>query len=94
MAPAARLDPLTVSEAVPLARTADPSDVVPVVKAMLPVGAVLPVAGFTVTVNSVDAVAAMVAGLAVTVVVVGGSGAVTVSVIGDAVEEAKPVAPA
>jgi hypothetical protein len=93
LAPAVRLDPFTVSEAVPLARTADPSDVVPVVKAMLPVGAVLPVAGFTVTVKSVDAAAAMVAGFAVTAVVVAGSGAVTVSVIGDAAEAEKPVAP-
>lgn len=94
MAPAARLDPLTVSEAVPFTRTAEPSEVVPFVKAMLPVGAVLPVAGFTVTVNSVDAAAAMAAGVAVTVVVVAGKGAVTVSVIGDAAEAEKPVAPA
>jgi hypothetical protein len=94
LAPAARLDPLTVSEAVPFARTAEPSEVVPFVKAMLPVGAVLPVAGFTVTVNSVDAAAAMAAGVAVTVVVVAGKGAVTVSVIGDAAEAEKPVAPA
>jgi hypothetical protein len=94
LAPAVRLDPLTVSETVPFARTAEPSDVVPVVKAMLPAGAVLPVAGFTVTDNSVLAAAAMAAGFAVTVVVVAGRGAVTVSVIGDAAEAEKPVAPA
>jgi hypothetical protein len=94
LAPAARLLPLTVSDAVEAVRTTVPSDVLPAVKTMLPVGAILPDAGFTVTVNCVVPAAAMLAGFTETVVVVAIGGAVTVTVRGAAAEAEKPPAPA
>jgi tetrahydrodipicolinate N-succinyltransferase len=93
LAPAARLLALIVNDAVDAARMADPSEVVPSVKATLPVGVVVPDAGFTVTVNCVVADAAMLDGVAVTAVVVAMGEAVTVTLNGDAADAEKPVPP-
>jgi hypothetical protein len=61
---------------------------------MLPVGAVLPLAAFTVTVKTVDALWAILAGLAANEAAVAVRGAATVSVIAEETELVKPPAPA
>ena len=86
----ARLLPFTVREAVDPERAADPRVVLPSVNVTVPVGAALPLAGFTVAVSTVFAEEGMLAGLAVTVVVVAMS-SVTVA---DPEELAKPPAAA
>jgi hypothetical protein len=79
--PMARLLPLTVTLAVEPETVADPRAVLPTVKVTLPVGVVLPLAAFTVAVNTVLAEDAMLAGFAATVVAVAtGADVVTVTV--------------
>jgi hypothetical protein len=91
--PVARLEPLTASTAVPeVNRAALPSEVEPAVNVTVPVGVVLPDAGFTVAVNWVEPVDAILVGLPETVVVVAAGGAVTTTV-SDAVEPTNPLAP-
>lgn len=89
LAPIESLLPLTVSTAVPeepdVVSVAVPNDAVPAVKVTVPLGAVVPLAGFTVAVICVEAVDAMLTGLAARVVVVATAGVVTVTVV-DAVE--------
>ena len=58
---------------------ADPRFTVPATKATVPVGAVLPLAGVTVTVRTVDAPWSKLAGFAATDAVVAVNGAVTVT---------------
>lgn len=95
--PGVRLLAFTVKVAVAVDPEAvsipDPRETFPAVKVTLPVGAVVPLAGFTVAVNCVVAVWAMLAGLAASVVVVAicGEVATTTTVPDDA---ANPVAPA
>jgi hypothetical protein len=92
--PAARLLPLTVSAAVPAAdRVAVPREVVPRANTTLPAGAAVPDAGFTVAVSCVVAPEPMLAGLAVTAVVVPASGETTLTVT-VAAEPAKLLFPA
>ncbi len=79
--PAAKLAPLTVSDALPDARVAVPSTVEPIAKVMAPLGTVDPDAGLTLTARTVDAVCAKAAGLAETRVVVAISGFVTVTLV-------------
>ena len=62
--------PATVMLAVPLLRVAEPRDVDPEVNVTVPVGVVVPDAGRTVAVNTVEAFCAKLAGLADTAVVV------------------------
>lgn len=73
---------------------AEPSDVFPAVKLTVPVGAVVPEAGFTVTVRTVEDAIGIVAGLAVAMVVVATNAAVAVTVRGEDREALNPVAPA
>jgi hypothetical protein len=76
------------------ASVAEPKGTFPAAKSTLPVGAAAPLAGFTVTLNTVEALCAMPAGLAVTETVVLTSGAVRVTVIdvdADAVKFPAPV---
>lgn len=84
MLPAARALPLTVNVATPLppetARVPLPSSLFPTVKVTVPLGAAVPLAGFTVAVTVVRALLAILAGLAETVVVVAMAGTVTVTV--------------
>src|ERR1700728_755679 len=91
-APEARMLPLTVRAAVPLAPEtvagAVPSRILPSANDMLPVGAAVPDPAFTVAVRTVDELGAIVTGLAVTVVVVT-IGALTVNVTGAEVEPLK-----
>lgn len=85
--PVARLEPFTVSAAVPAEeRDTVPREAFPRVKATLPAGAAVPEAGFTVAVKTVVALGAMLAGLAVrvSVVVTGGAATLTVTVPDDA----------
>ena len=76
--------PLTVNVATPLlpeaARVPAPSVLFPRVKVTVPLGAVVPLDGFTVAVSVVLAVLAILVGLAETVVVVATAGTVTVTV--------------
>lgn len=58
-----------------------PNVTVPRVKVTVPVGAVIPLAGFTVAVRTVLAVGAMLVGLADKAVVVDTGGAVTVTAV-------------
>jgi hypothetical protein len=95
--PATRLLAFTVKVAVAVdpdeVSGADPSETFPAMKVTLPVAAVLPVAGFTVAVNCVVAVWAMLAGLAAIVMVVAIFGEVAaITTVPD--DAAKPVAPA
>ena len=94
--PATRLEPWTVSVAVAFApeavNCAEPSDVDPAVKLTVPLGAVVPLAGWTVTVSVVLADDRMLVGFALTAVVV--AMGVGVTVTGTVPEEApKPAAP-
>ena len=77
--PAVNWPALTVSDALAVPpepeRLAAPSDVPPSVKETEPVGAMLPVAAFTVAVSVVLPLGRMLVGLAVTVVVVPTAGA-------------------
>jgi hypothetical protein len=95
LTPTESLLPLRVSTAVAdepeAVSVAVPNEGVPAVKVTVPVGAVLPLAGFTVAVNCVVAVDAMVRGLAARVVVVATAGAVTVAVVDAVVLEKFPV---
>jgi hypothetical protein len=95
LAPIESLLPLRVSTAVAVepdaASVAVPREAVPAVNVTLPVGAVLPLAGFTVAVNCVVAVDAMVRGLAASVVAVATAGAVTVTVVDAVALEKFPV---
>jgi hypothetical protein len=97
LAPVLSADPLTAMVAMPLlpesVSGADPSEVVPAINATFPVGATLPVTGFTVTVNCVVPVGAMLAELAATTVIVAAGGTVTVTVALP-VEAPKPALPA
>ena len=68
--PTCRDVPATVMLAVPLLSAAEPSDVDPEVKVTIPVGVVVPDAGRTVAVNTVEAFCAKLARLAETVVLV------------------------
>jgi hypothetical protein len=90
--PVARLVPFTVRVAVEVApdavSDAVPRMVFPTANVMFPVGAALPLAGFTVATSWVVAVEAILAGVAVTDVVVLTTGAVTVTAT-DADELAK-----
>jgi len=94
--PVASALPATVNVAVALLPDAVnvpvPSDLVPKVKVTVPVGAVVPLAGFTVAVITVLAVEAMPAGLAEAVVVVATAGTVTVTAVVP-VEAVNPVTP-
>ncbi len=96
-APEARADPLIVSdpvEAPPVEDAADtvPREVLPNVKTTVPKGVDDPEAGFTVAVICVLPVGAILAGAAVTIVVVATGGANSVMItVPD--EEAKPLAP-
>jgi hypothetical protein len=96
-APAARLAPFTSNAAVdPVAeavRAAVPSTVFPNANATRPAGALLPLACFTVAVNTVDPLCAIAAGFAFAVIEVPIAGAVTVTVA-VAVELLKPDAAA
>src|ERR1035441_15170 len=95
--PTARVVPFTTSVAPEVApeaeapkgdSVADPSEVLPAEKVTLPVGAVLPLKGFTVTARWGVAVDAILAGFAVTDVVVPTAEPVTVTAV-DADEAAK-----
>ena len=92
MLPIAKLLPFTTSVATEEApdgdSVAEPSVVLLVEKITLPVGAAVPLAGFTVTDNWVVAVVAMLTGFAVTDVVVPTADPVTVTAV-DADEVAK-----
>jgi hypothetical protein len=96
--PAARLLPFTVSVAVTVppepASAAVPNAVPPAEKLTLPVGAVLPLAAVTVTVKTVDALWAILTGLAANKAVVAIRGAATVTVIAAETELAKLPLPA
>lgn len=87
--------PATLRVATPCAdNVEDPSDVAPSRNITVPVGAALPVAAFTVAVSVVEALCARLAGLAVSVVVVAVSGAVTVTVTAAETDAAKFMMPA
>lgn len=84
MLPVIRLVPFTVSVAVaepfaPAVRVPVPSETLPAANVIAPPGAVAPDAAFTVAVNTVDALCAMLAGLAATTVLVETTGAVAVT---------------
>jgi hypothetical protein len=94
--PAANWLALTVNDAVAVppepVRLPVPSDALPSVKETEPVGVPLPLAAFTVAVSAVLPPVAMLAGLAVTVVVVATTGTVKLTVtVPD--EAPKPVLP-
>jgi hypothetical protein len=95
--PAKKLAPFTVKVAVaadPEAiRAAAPRDTLPVVNITVPVGGVVPVAGFTVAINTVEELCAKLAGFAATDAVVEISGAAKVRVIAADVEAVKPALP-
>jgi hypothetical protein len=87
--PTARLAPFTVREAVAVApvelapegaSVAVPKAVLPCANITLPVGGAVPLAGFTVTVSTVDALWERVGALAVIAAVVDITGAMTVTV--------------
>lgn len=82
--PVARLLPFTVTDALPFTRLADPRLTLPALSTMLPPGTAVPVAAFTVTFRTVDAVTAIVSGFAVTVVMVAIPVTVIVTVPNDA----------
>jgi len=96
--PGARLAPFTVRVAAAAppepASAAEPSERLPAEKMTLPVGVALPLAAFTLTVKIVDALAAMLVGLAANEAVVEIKAAVTVTVTGDETELAKLPLPA
>jgi hypothetical protein len=96
LTPAARALPFTVTlpvAVVPEATSvADPSERLPDVKVMLPEGATPPLAAFTVAVNWVVAVGAMLAAPAAIAVVVTTAGAVNATVT-EPVDAAKPMTP-
>ena len=96
--PSARLVPFTVSVAAiaapEVARFAIPREVPPEEKTTVPVGKMLPEAGFTIAVNTVDALCSIAAGFAVTVVVVATGGGAMVMITGVAVEPPKLLLPA
>src|ERR1700719_2540301 len=75
--PTARLVPLTLRDATPFDNAAEPSEVLPIENAMLPVGASEPPAALTVAVSWVVPEDGMLAGLAAAAVVVVTGGAVT-----------------
>jgi hypothetical protein len=96
-APDARLDPLTVIEAVEAAPVEEAAEIVPravfpSVKATVPVGLADPEADFTVAVIRVLPEAAIAEGAAVRTIVVGTGGADNV-IVTVPEEDAKPVAP-
>ena len=72
--PTVRLVPFTVSVAVAVVpetiAAEEPSDAPPAVKVTLPAGGFVPVTALILAVNSVDALCAMLVGLAVSVMVV------------------------
>lgn len=84
MAPIESLPPLTVNTAVAVepdaTSVAVPNEAVPAVNVTLPVGAVFPLTGFTVAVNCVVPVVAILTGLAAAVVVVATAGPTSVMV--------------
>lgn len=90
--PAEREFPATVIDALPWERFALPSVFPPTVKVTVPVGKVVPLAGFTEAVTTVLAVEAMVAGIAETLVVVAMAEDVTLTVV-EAVELVKAELP-
>jgi hypothetical protein len=96
-APDARVDPLTVNDPVETVSVEDvaetlPREVLPSVKTTVPKGADDPDAAFTVAVICVLPVGAMLAGTAVTTVVVEtGDGDSVITTVPD--DEAKPLAP-
>ena len=85
MIPPERLVPFTVRLAVAVppdpASVAVPSETIPAANVTVPVGDVVPLAALTVSVKTVDALCAMLAGFAASVAVVANKGAVTVTVI-------------
>jgi hypothetical protein len=89
---------LTVTEAVAVppepARLAVPRVTVPAVKVTVPVGDVVPLAAFTVTVTTVEALWAMLVGFAASEAVVVTSGAVTLTGRTAETEPVKFVVPA
>ena len=98
LAPPDRLEPFTVRVVKPVdpdaLSVAVPRAVAPEVKVTLPDGAMVPDAGFTVAVRTVDEVAAILAGAAVAVVVVVGRAAVTVRFVMEEFEPRKLPEPA
>jgi hypothetical protein len=90
--PMARPLPLTVRLAAEFETSADPNVVLPRVKVTVPAGAALPLAAFTVAVNTVLAEDNILAGLAETVVVVPTGGAVTAIIVEPLEFEKLPVA--
>lgn len=92
MAPVANLAPETLSVAVAVtpeaARVAVPSEVLPTEKMIMPLGTALPLAGVAVAVSCAVSAAVMLAGFAVTVVLVASGAPVTVTVV-EAVEVLK-----
>lgn len=88
--PVSSREPFTVSSATPAAdKEADPSDMFPVVKAMVPAGSVVPLAGFTVAVNWRLAVGAIELGLARRVMAVDTSGGAATVIAAVALDDAK-----
>jgi hypothetical protein len=96
--PTARLAPLTVRDAVAFAPDAAsasvPKETFPSVNVTVPVGAAVPLAGFTVTVNTVETLWAMLPRLAATVAVVAICEAPTVTVTDVEADAVKLPAPA
>lgn len=97
MAPAARLVPLTVSVPVALVpetvSVAVPRDAPPAVNETVPDGAAVPLAAFTLAVRTIEALWAMLAGLAATVSVVDTAAAVTITVMAEEVEAVRLALP-
>jgi len=93
LAPTPSLDPFTVSFATAAAIVAVPSTAGPKEKVTVPVGTVVPDAAFTVAVSTVEALWTILAGLAVTTILVAAPGGATVTVTGLAVELLKAVLP-
>jgi hypothetical protein len=83
--PNTRLEPLTVIDAAAVvpagARVTQPNEIFPAANVTVPVGAVVPLAGATVTLNTVEAFWTMLAGLAVAEAVLAISGADIVTAI-------------
>jgi hypothetical protein len=97
-APAPRLEPFTVRVAVATpasaVRVTEPSATEPLEKLTIPVTMALPVEGFTVAINVVEAVFRIVAGVAVSRVTVTTDGTVTVTTAAADVEPLKELLPA
>jgi hypothetical protein len=86
---------MDAAEAAPeAASVTQPKEALPAVNVTVPVGAAVPLAGFTATVNTVEAVCAMLAGPAEVETEVEISGALTVTAIGVDTDAMKLPAPA